>query len=566
MGNKPSKVIDVPWASNSEKANKLQFASNACKQGWESERSNKTLPEATTEAALWACGKSDEEIISFRQQVVARICKQAHNYISTQAMSEVQRECDPRIYKVIRDINIPLMKALMLETGHVDKECINLLLKGANSYGFLNIHYTHISLMLPGGSIVGELPTSGTCEATEQEPTSEVLERELERLQDNLGKQNWKTLSELRPDRFEDILLQEIVEEARLGRVEEPKEVNEINLHQTLITKRFGIEQGIRKDGTMKIRAIDDASASGLNGCCKPTEKLFCNNLDDLTETARLRHKQGETKLSFWKADIKAAFRRIPISAGQRHLMASAFKTKEKTIIVEHNAMPFGTIGSVHGWHRIGQLLWHIMTTLLKLPHGRYVDDFFGVERESLVEHTTKCVQTMIDTLMGTGTAAPDKLLWGNPLTILGIDVRYHKGCIRACVEEEKAHKWCREISEAVKTKKMSKKEAERNAGRLAFATQWTFRRMGRAMIRPFYQQAMRPLPGGAASKRLISASRWWIRALGERITQEIKLWREPNTIDIFTDAASDPPTLAAVIFTGGKVKYTVWETDSQFR
>ena len=121
---------------------------------------------------------------------------------------------------------------------------------------------------MPGGNIVGELPASGTCETTEQAPTREMLEQELERLQDNLGKQNWQTLNELKPDKFGDALLQEIVEEARLGRVEEPKEVNEINLHQTLITKRFGIEQGMRKDGTTKIRAIDDASASGLNGCC----------------------------------------------------------------------------------------------------------------------------------------------------------------------------------------------------------------------------------------------------------------------------------------------------------
>ena len=413
---------------------------------------------------------------------------------------------------------------------------------------------------------MGELPASGTCVATEHEPTKETMTQKLDWLQDNLGKQNWKSLRELQPDKCADTLMQEILEEAKLGRIEAPKEVGEVNLNQTLITKRFGIEQGIRKDGTIKIRAIDDASASGLNGCCKPTEKLFCNNLDDLTEIAKLRHKQGEKKLCFWKADIKAAFRRIPISAEQRHLMTSAFKTKEKKIIVEHNAMPFGTIGSVHGWHRIGQLLWHIITTLLKIPHGRYVDDFFGVERESLAEHTTVCIKTIIDTIMGTGTAAEDKLLWGNPLTILGIDVKYHRGCIRACVEKEKANKWWAELSEAVKTKKMSKREAERSAGRLAFATQWTFRRMGRAMIRPFYQQAKRPLPGSVASNRLISASKWWMRVLEERITQEVKLWCEPNTIDIFTDAASDPPTLAAVIFIGEEVKYTVWETDDQFK
>ena len=130
LGNKLGKATGMPWVSNSEKANKLRFASNASRQNWDSECKSRELPKATIEAVLWACGKSDEEIMSFREQVVARVCKQAHYYINTHAMSKVQHECDPRIYKVIRDINIPLMKALMLETGHVDKECINLLLNG----------------------------------------------------------------------------------------------------------------------------------------------------------------------------------------------------------------------------------------------------------------------------------------------------------------------------------------------------------------------------------------------------------------------------------------------------
>ena len=76
-----------------------------------------------------------------------------------------------------------------------------------------------------------------------------------------------------------------------------------------LLTRRFAIEQGIRQDGTTKIRAIDDASESGLNHCCEPTEKLFCDNIDDLISTAKMMHGQKVEALSFWKADVKAAFR-----------------------------------------------------------------------------------------------------------------------------------------------------------------------------------------------------------------------------------------------------------------
>ena len=38
------------------------------------------------------------------------------------------------------------------------------------------------------------------------------------------------------------------------------------------------------KDGKLKIRAVDDLTASGVNGCTKVTEKLKCENIDMLFE------------------------------------------------------------------------------------------------------------------------------------------------------------------------------------------------------------------------------------------------------------------------------------------
>ena len=84
-------------------------------------------------------------------------------------------------------------------------------------------------------------------------------------------------------------------------------------------------------------------------------------------------------------------------------MVVSAFKAAGQVMTVEHNAMPFGTIGAVHAWHRVGQMMWHIITTMLMIPHQRYVDDYFGVVRQSLVENTAKCVKEVIEVLMGTG-------------------------------------------------------------------------------------------------------------------------------------------------------------------
>ena len=46
-----------------------------------------------------------------------------------------------------------------------------------------------------------------------------------------------------------------------------------------------------------------------------------------------------------------------------------------------HNACPFGAVGAVHAWERVGALLCHLARRLLKLAVFRYVDDFFGIDR-----------------------------------------------------------------------------------------------------------------------------------------------------------------------------------------
>ena len=85
-------------------------------------------------------------------------------------------------------------------------------------------------------------------------------------------------------------------------------------------------------------------------------------------------------------------------------------------------------------------------------------------------------------------------------------------------------------------------------------------------MSTPFYIQAAHPLPGGIASNWLIDAAKWWKTILRARLAQEIDLIKEDKIVNLFTDAASDPPIVAAVLFNESKVYYTHWEADSEFK
>ena len=145
---------------------------------------------------------------------------------------------------------------------------------------------------------------------------------------------------------------------------------------------------GTRPDGTLKIRAVDNFTASMCNKCTIPTEKLKYETLDIFFNALRLLVSTVGDDLGIWKADVDSAFRRVPIKPEHRGYACVAFKpTKDVIAIAQHMTMPFGSIGSVHGWDRIGCLLTAIARRILKLPLLRFVDDFFSGERSGATRH-----------------------------------------------------------------------------------------------------------------------------------------------------------------------------------
>ena len=52
-----------------------------------------------------------------------------------------------------------------------------------------------------------------------------------------------------------------------------------------------------------------------------------------------------------------------------------------QVFVAQHFACPFGAVGAVHAWERVGAAIAHIARAFLKLPVLRYVDDFFTASR-----------------------------------------------------------------------------------------------------------------------------------------------------------------------------------------
>ena len=97
---------------------------------------------------------------------------------------------------------------------------------------------------------------------------------------------------------------------------------------QARMVPRFGVEQGVREDGTTKVRAVNNFTESKRNACTAPTEELMYDTLDAFFEVLKIAAEKLEADLEMFKADIDSAFRRIPIAPSHREFAYIAFKYK----------------------------------------------------------------------------------------------------------------------------------------------------------------------------------------------------------------------------------------------
>ena len=247
-----------------------------------------------------------------------------------------------------------------------------------------------------GAHILGELERSGV-----GVPICADYVKSIERLRASCESSNSVLVAELREDTNASELFSITREDARLGRMSVPVPIEEVNTDHVLLNPRFGVEK-VKENGDVKVRAVDHLSWSpgsrldepmasrpnkkarkeaSVNGHITPSEKMRHDTIDNLA--AAMRHfveLVGEVP-GLIKADIDAAFRRIPIAPEHRWACWIAFVVRGQVFVSQHASCPFGAIGAVHAWERVGAAIAYLARKFLKIAVLRYVDDMFAPER-----------------------------------------------------------------------------------------------------------------------------------------------------------------------------------------
>ena len=107
----------------------------------------------------------------------------------------------------------------------------------------------------------------------------------------------------------------------------------------------------------------------------------------------------------------------------------------------------------------------------------RYVDDFFGCLQTGCAEHGMQCFAELVRLLMGSSAVSDKKLGYGNPLTILGLDIEVHSVGMTCFPSGDKVLKWLNVIREAVSSNKLTAGAASKLAGGLSWSAQNMFNR-----------------------------------------------------------------------------------------
>lgn len=525
----------LPSPASAEEAPKLAFLEEVLSRSHSFEDKEAfekavVVPGDVLAAIDWIAARSERQVCRERRATLERIRARDAELRASGATAAWFAGCDAHVRTIAGSINGPLLVELLDEIGYEDAACVEVFRRGA--------------------PLVGPLPCTGN-----GRPESFPVPLSLPDLAAGAERGNAALLGTLKESSDSAVILTKTIAEAELGRMSHPAPLSAVELDGAVLSPRFGVRQS-REDGSEKLRLVDDMSRSRINAASQPTERLGHEAIDALFGTCKAFVTRVGEAPGLWKADIDAAFRRVPLLPEHRALAWVAFLVGTCVYVAQHFAAPFGATSSVHSWERIGAMLSALGRRLIFVPVLRYVDDFFCPERKKGLRDAMRQFAELVRIILGPSAVADGKLLFGNPLGVLGLSVAIDERGLVCWPLPEKRARWRAEIAAALQEGALERGRASKLAGRFCWAASHTFGRFGRALLPPLFEHARARHPSIPAHLRV--CLQWWHEALARNFTTT-REWQAPDTrsVQLLSDARGNPARVAAVLFIDGRIVFT---------
>ena len=260
----------------------------------------------------------------------------------------------------------------------------------------------------------------------------------------------------------------------------------------------------------------------------------------DLDWVVRRLHRRLGHRMKLLKSDFKAAYRSCPICVKDlkfAHILVRG--ASGELLVSEQYAMPFGAVGAVYAWDRLGSAITAILIDLLLVPCIRYVDDLFWADLE---ESSLDCRSMVMEIVSLLGfTLEPDKTpLPSDSLDILGIttSLKMINGDLHLTYVPDalKVSFWLEDLIAIQAAGFLLIEPARQIIGRLSFAAWSIWGPIASGRLRPLYTFLM--YGGGRLSKDARKSLEWWTNRL-LYLQPKLSIMKDPveEIVLIYTDA-----------------------------
>ena len=322
------------------------------------------------------------------------------------------------------------------------------------------------------------------------------------------------------------------------------------------IAFRFGVTQAD------KVRACDDLRHSMTSLSCAVLTPIKLASWGHIVQLSHLLTKPHSADWGLFKADHEAAYKQLPIDpADQRNaIIALRHPRSKKWFGFITRALIFGAVAAVLHYNAFSRAWTALVNRTLGIPLVCFFDDFATMIQLCLGNRALAVFSHFCEKL-GFRTK-PGKSAVGNRIVFLGLlgafPTKGGKFQLSISLTDEKRSKWAAPLASYLKAGAISHRCLEKLLGRLGFPQTSLFGKFARTQLRPLYQKFYRRVYNTRLAQLERSNLECWLRVIADFTPRPAGV--RPSRADwlIYTDAATDPANLCALLFRGDRSRPTL--------
>ena len=329
-------------------------------------------------------------------------------------------------------------------------------------------------------------------------PIEEFRDKNREYIKDKINKNNI--------DDHWEMMLEEIMTEVKMGRMNGPFEAPSWWPTQTIAPNRhgfdvtlplphedpfiamaFSIEQ-TGSDGNTKVRRGEDWRRSGHNATCTMHDQPYHHTPDHFVSLGlAFLEEHRQRRLQVWGHDHDGAYRQLPLHDPREAYVL--LLTPMGPTLWSHNVLLFGSAASVWSYNRFGDVLVACSRTLVLSPALHYVDDYGSMEDETSADGSFQAFEDYngcLEISMKPSKRQPPQ----RQHRIQGVLISSDDTNLILTPCPDRARNMCQQIDKHLATDRLAPEEARKMAGKCNFLTGRLFGKVGRAPLKAIYARA----------------------------------------------------------------------------